>query len=232
MIRPVLDAIKSQKLSKLQFVALWYIALNNEEGRALAEAIASGHLPSMKHLHLYQTDLRAGDFSLAEAMESGTMLTLERIELDKVGMGGASCEAYANVMSSGKLPSLLVIHFKWNQIGNSGAKALGSAIRSGKLKNLARLDLGYNEIADDGLIALVDAFQAGTTSVLPSLQQLCLCGNHFTEKSLQLLAEALESGRLNSLELLDLSTVNSERGARALLSAMARNSYLAVDVLY
>ncbi|CAM6126719.1 unnamed protein product [Calypogeia fissa] len=84
------------------------------------------------------------------------------------------------------------------------------------------------------MATLARAFQHGDTKVLPNLTELHLASNPFTAVGLQALAEALKSGRLDSLRSLYVfdSSKPSEEAAKALLSAIEENTGLVIDMMF
>ncbi|CAM6117556.1 unnamed protein product [Calypogeia fissa] len=199
----------------------------------LRRAIKRGKLSEVKRIDLNQQDIGSGHLTLAEALASGQMSALEVLKLWQTGLEDDRSEAIGNALTSGKFPSLTRIIFGFNWIRTKGIEALGRAIQSGSLKRLEKLDLERTGVDDTDMATLATAFQHGDeASVVPNLVSLNLRGNYFTEVGLQSLAQALQSGKLDSLKILivDSSLNPSQGGADALVSALALNNRLAVRV--
>ncbi|CAM6117608.1 unnamed protein product [Calypogeia fissa] len=192
-----------------------------------------GFLSRVTHVHLVYQNI-CGHRFLTEALASAQMSSLEALTLKQAKLEDDRSEAIGNALTSGKFPSLTCIDFGENRIGTKGVEALGRAIRSGSLEKLEALRLDDAGINDDDMAALATAFQHNEASVLPNLRRLWLGRNPFSEVGLQSLAEALKSGRLNSLRELNVfgSLNPSQEGAEALVAALALNNLLAVEVIF
>ncbi|CAM6117562.1 unnamed protein product [Calypogeia fissa] len=213
-------AMKDSMLSQVKGINLTVFAGHIINESALARALASGQMYALELLVL-----RGG----ALADERFSEIAKARTSLNFINY----FEMIANALTRGKFPSLTRIEFNDTNIGPKGVEALGRAIQSGNLQKLTVLELDNAGINDDGMATLARAFQhIGDTKVLPNLTELHLASNPVTAVGLQALAEALKSGRLDSLRNLYLfgSSKPSEEAAKALMSAMEENNCLGIDM--
>ncbi|CAM6082985.1 unnamed protein product [Calypogeia fissa] len=169
---------------------------NIESMEELSNAMKLSNLSQVKFITLREQDIGRGHFTLAEALASGHMATLKRLWLAHTGLEGDQSKALCNALSSGKFPSLTSIDFRQNRIGSQGIEALGRAIQSRILEKLEVLlyDTGIN---DQDMATLATALQHGEDTPMPNLSDLFLSSNPFKDVGLQSLAEALKLVDLN-----------------------------------
>ena len=98
------------------WINLGVCALEDHHLRVLSAAIASGALPSVTHLGLYQNSI--SDVGIAALARAVTPMS----------EGGGGAMASAVILDLGR-----------NRIGDEGMRALSSALRSGALPHLAQL---------------------------------------------------------------------------------------------
>ncbi|CAM6117646.1 unnamed protein product [Calypogeia fissa] len=196
--------------------------------KELSTAIKLGNLYQVQAINILEQDMGSGHFTLAQVLATGQLCNLRVLQLLVTDLTEDRGKAICKALASRKFPSLSRIDLGWNMIGSKGFKDLGRAIQSRRLKNLTFLSLNDTGIDDDDMATLSTAFQHGRASVLPKLKRLLLHNNSFTEVGLGLLAEALKSGRLDSLERVDVSGSSnpSQTGGNALVSALTLNSRL------
>ncbi|CAM6117592.1 unnamed protein product [Calypogeia fissa] len=195
-------------------------------------AFQLGSLSQVKTINLDKQDIGSEHLTLAEALASGQMSALEELLLWKTGLVDDRGAEIGHALAKATFPCLTSIVLGMNVIGTEAVEALARAIRCGNLERLEQLSLSYAGINDDDMAALTKPFQYGKASVLPNLRDLWLDGNNFTQVGLQSLAEALKSGGLNSLRELGVTSSSNlcEQGAEAIVSALAVNSLLVVEV--
>ncbi|CAM6126676.1 unnamed protein product [Calypogeia fissa] len=202
--------------------------------KELSTAIKLGNLYPVQAVNILEQDMGSGHFTLAQVLAAGELCNLSDLQLLVTDLTEDRANAICKALASRKFPSLSRIDLGWNMIGSKGFKALGRAIQSRRLKNLTFLSLNDTGIDDDDMATLSTAFQHGRASVLPKLKRLLLHNNSFTEVGLGLLAEVLKSGRLDSLERVDVSGSSnpSQTGGNALVSALALNNRLRAIVRF
>ncbi|CAM6129509.1 unnamed protein product [Calypogeia fissa] len=133
----------------------------------LMDAIKNSKLSHVTNicLYLHNQDIGSGYLTIAEALESGEMCSLEGLSLVRIRLQNDRSEAIGNALSSAKIPSLRALHLDHNHIGTKGVEALGRAIRSRNLEKLEKLYLSNAGINDDDVATLATAFQHGEASV-------------------------------------------------------------------
>ena len=101
--------------------------LTADGARVLAALVAEGHLAQLKYLIL--SDNRelgdAGTAAIAEAMATGRLTRLERLQLDGTGMGDAGAAALGAAL--GGAPALKKLVVGENAFGAAAAEGLKAA---------------------------------------------------------------------------------------------------------
>ena len=102
-----------------------------------AGACASGALPALKRLELYQNTIGdAGLSALADVVSKGALHKLIRLELQHNYIGDDGITAFTDAVSKGALRALKELYLYGNSIGDVGMKAFADAVRSGALDKL------------------------------------------------------------------------------------------------
>ncbi|KAL3694275.1 hypothetical protein R1sor_007926 [Riccia sorocarpa] len=224
------DAIESGKLSCLHTLHLESNDIGDVGLYAIAGALAGGHVPALKSLHLGpKTDgfKLEGAEALGLAFTSGHLATLEDLMLQRLveEKGLITIMRALETGVRGCLKSLCV----WGStLGVEGARAIASALMSHFFYSLLSLDLSFNKMGDEGLIALSGAFRSNN---LNNLQVLTLNSIGMGEKGLLEMASLLEEGHLHSLRILSVvGSENTNTSANALIRAYRNNTFLVSEI--
>jgi len=103
-----------------------------------------------------------GAVALARAVPSGSLQSLRHLSLDQCGITDAGAGALAAAMldATGGLRRLVALGLEGNDIGDEGAMAIAAALGSRGAARLQYLDLEGNRIGDGGAQALAEALAA------------------------------------------------------------------------
>ncbi|BBN05893.1 hypothetical protein MPTK1_3g16770 [Marchantia polymorpha subsp. ruderalis] len=179
-----------------------------EESGAMAElakAIGAGNLSNLDWLNLLDNSF-IGDLgakALAEALKSGHLNVLRRLDLVDNGIGDAGLTALAGALGSGQLKALKKLRLggDYELFLTSGAKALAEVFASGHLPRLTDLHLrGFGE--EEGVLAILKALES--SSIRRAFKKLELRHCHLGLEAAKTLASALQSRPFGSLTRLDL----------------------------
>mmetsp|Transcript_30602 Transcript_30602/g.98301 ORF Transcript_30602/g.98301 Transcript_30602/m.98301 type:complete len:534 (+) Transcript_30602:116-1717(+) len=166
--------------------------------------------------------------ALFSSLASGTLGSLQKLNLRGNQIGDAGMNALAGALASGSLGSLKELNLSDNEIGDAGVSALAGAVASGSLGSLTGsklhvgLGLGYNQVGDAGMIALSRAIASGS---MANLRVLGLTANKISDAGMSAFAEAVRSGSLAALQDLRLDdNMPSESGMKAIYEAAEKRS--------
>ena len=204
-------------------------------------AVASGDWPAMvKWLQASDVDkLDFGRTALGDAGVGalalllhhipGTLTSVERLNLEKTGVGrvgvGRLCDAIEN---GGAFPELKEFVLSRNSLSNSGVEEIARALSKGAMANLRELSLANVECQCRGLIALADALESDAKP-LQHLKELDLSDNAIADRGMMRLADAMSTGALPVLIILTLGSNDiGDGGASALANALLERKDLAI----
>ncbi|MED6284657.1 hypothetical protein CHARACLAT_021223, partial [Characodon lateralis] len=122
----------------------------------------------------------------------------------------------------GMLPVVRVSNttlLSWCELTEESCHGLTSSVLSYPSSNLIELDLSHNDLLDAGVMQLAD----GLKHINCKLEILKLAGCQVTENGCSSLARAIESNRVSSLKLLDLTYNHPGENGMSVLSAIVEN---------
>ncbi|KAL3694418.1 hypothetical protein R1sor_008069 [Riccia sorocarpa] len=171
----------------------------------LAKAIGVGNLSSLDWLNLLDNSFIGdeGARALAQALESGKLGSLRRLDLVDNGIGDSGLAAIAGALGSGKLNSLrkLRIGGNYELFLTDGSKALAKVFQLGHLPRLTDLHLrGIGE--EEGVVSVLRSLES--SSNLRAFKKLELRHCHMGIQATKALGSALRTRAFCSLTRLDL----------------------------
>jgi len=168
--------------------------------RALGTLIGCGSLPMLEELEVEGSDGGGGGIaSLAAGLRRGGLPSLCFLRLSSSQIGDQAASALASALTKRAVPTLTALFLDENHIGDPGLLALVPALR--QLPTLRDISLFSNRIGDRGLAALI---AQPMTDVFGSLESLDISDSHVTDAGCAILASALRSGALPTLERVDV----------------------------
>ncbi|BBN11990.1 hypothetical protein MPTK1_5g16590 [Marchantia polymorpha subsp. ruderalis] len=198
-------ALQQQPFPELRQLTVCNCRLIGEKGMAeLARSIGTGNLNNLEVLK-FQSNHFIGDTGakvLADALQSGKLASLRRIDLLDNGIGDEGLSAIALALGSGNVPKLtsLRVGSEAEAFHMKGGQALARMIQSENLPFLE--DLRFRGcVVEEGVIAVIKALETRTVGALKKLD-LRYCGIGL--EGAILLARALSLPCFSSLRLLDL----------------------------
>ena len=121
-------------------------------------ALTSAHLvtlPKLVPVFLELVEIKIGDEGvkrLCEGMDSGSLPSLQQLNVYGVGDGGAL--AVAEALRRGAMPKMVILMLPQGSIGSAGYAALAGAIGDGMVPELRMLELRGNSLGNPGCAAL------------------------------------------------------------------------------
>ncbi|CAM6108753.1 unnamed protein product [Calypogeia fissa] len=236
-------ALRSGKVPFLQTLDLWGNPIQDRGVIAIAHALESGRLTSLKRLAIGPFRIEDDMFlegpvigealeALARAFASGHTPVLEHLSLYRVVRGDEGIKLLMSGMRAGGVIGLRRLHLQGSEfVSRIGTKGVRAIADSSFFSSLVELNLSGNKIEDSGVLALIKAFKSIRMGYLEVLD---LDRNTMSDRVLVELAKLLEGDRyLPNLRILRLGpthlTLNS---ARAFVGAYQRNKSLTVEVTY
>ncbi|KAL2633286.1 hypothetical protein R1flu_004765 [Riccia fluitans] len=172
----------------------------------LASAIGTGNLSNLDWLNLLENSFIGdeGAKGLAEALESGNLTSLRRLDLVDNGIGDSGLVALAGALRSGKMNSLRKLRFGGNYelFLTRGSTALAKVFETGHLPRLTDLHLrGIGE--EEGVVVILKSLEH-SSNVRRGFKKLELRHCHLGIEAVKCLGSALQTRAFSSLTRLDL----------------------------
>ena len=146
-----------------------------------------------------------GALALLLTHVSGSLTRVEKLILEKTGVGRVGLGRLCQALEAGALPTLREISLSGNFVGNSGIATLASALTKGAMPHLRDLKLANVGCKDSGLMSIADAL-ASTAHPLRELRELDLSDNSIGDRGITGLAVAMSGGELPILQTLKLGS--------------------------
>eukprot|EP00966_Prymnesium_polylepis_P246086 5692373-Prymnesium_polylepis.2 len=144
---------------------------------AVLHALACGHMPHLRELHLGGNMLGDGAMKLlAQCCRPVAFEHLSSLDLSRNAIGPEGADALSNLFIAGIMPSLATLTLSINQLGDLGATALAGAL--GSIPSLTVCSIDNNTIGDSGMAAFAEAIKGGSAQ---HLKELFIHQNHSTD---------------------------------------------------